>query len=194
MSVFKLYFELGLSHISDLKGYDHILFLITLCAVYSIRQWKNILVLITGFTLGHCTTLVLATFNFIKVNSDLIEFLIPVTILVTAITNITLKNDKYSKPLQVTKYCAAVIFGLIHGLGFSSYLKSLLGSESNILKPLLAFNIGIELGQIFIVSIILVLSILTINFFKLSKKEWGLILSGAGLGVSLILILERFPY
>ena len=194
MSVFKLYFELGLSHITDLQGYDHILFLITLCAVYSFKQWKSILVLITGFTIGHCTTLVLATFDFINISSDLIEFLIPVTILITAIANIIFRNDDFSNRLQSLKYIAAVFFGLIHGLGFSSYLKSLLGSESGIAKPLLAFNLGIELGQIFIVFIILSISILAIKIFKLGKQDWSLVMSGMGLGVSLILILERFPY
>ena len=96
MSVFKLYFELGLSHITDLQGYDHILFLITLCAVYSFKQWKSILVLITGFTIGHCTTLVLATFDFVNIPSDIIEFLIPVTILITAIANIIFRNDDWN--------------------------------------------------------------------------------------------------
>ena len=194
MSVFKLYFELGLSHITDLQGYDHILFLITLCAVYSFKQWRSILVLITGFTIGHCTTLVLATFEFINISSALIEFLIPVTILITAIANIIFRKDNYSNRLQLLKYIAALFFGLIHGLGFSNYLKSLLGSESGIVKPLLAFNIGIELGQIFIVFIILSVSILAINIFKMKKQDWSLVMSGIGLGVSMILILERFPF
>ena len=194
MSVFKLYFELGLSHITDLQGYDHILFLITLCAVYSFKQWRSVLILITGFTIGHCTTLVLATFEFINISSDFIEFLIPVTILITAIANIVFRKDNFSNRLQSFKYIAALFFGLIHGLGFSNYLKSLLGSESGIVKPLLAFNIGIELGQIFIVFIILSISILAINIFKMKKQDWSLVMSGTGLGVSLILILERFPH
>lgn len=194
MSIFKLYFELGLSHITDLQGYDHILFLICLSAVYSFKQWRSILVLITGFTIGHCTTLALATLRFINISSTLIEFLIPVTILITALANIIFRNDNFSNRLQLIKYFAAVFFGLIHGLGFSNYLKSLLGSESGIVKPLLAFNIGIELGQIFIVLIILTTSVLAIKTFRLKSRDWSLVMSGAGLGISLILILERFPY
>ena len=194
MSTFQLYFQLGVTHITDIQGYDHILFLLTLCAVYSIKQWKNVLVLITAFTIGHCTTLVLATLNVMNISSAVIEFLIPVTILITAITNIIQKNDYVTPKLHSIKYLTALFFGLIHGLGFSNYLKSLLGMESNIVKPLFAFNIGIELGQILIVFIIFGITGLIINVLKFSKREWNMVLSGAGLGVSLILIIERFPF
>jgi hypothetical protein len=194
MSIFKLYLELGLSHITDLQGYDHILFLITLCAVYSFNQWRSILILITGFTLGHCTTLILATLKLINISGDIIEFLIPVTIFITAIANIIYRSENLSKRLQIFKYITAIFFGLIHGLGFSNYLKSLLGSESSIIKPLLAFNIGIEIGQIFVVAIILSFSILALYLLKLKKQDWSFILSGSGLGISLILLIERFPF
>ena len=194
MSIFKLYFELGTSHIADIQGYDHILFLITLCAVYSFKEWKKILVLITAFTVGHCATLILSTFNYVLINSDLIEFLIPVTILITALANIIQKDMPSSKKLHLAKYLAALFFGLIHGLGFSNYLKSLLGSAESIVKPLLAFNLGIELGQIFIVIIFLLISTIVIRFTRLNKQDWNLIMSGAGLGISLILILERYPF
>ena len=143
MSTFQLYFQLGVTHITDIQGYDHILFLLTLCAVYTIKQWKNVLVLITAFTLGHCTTLVLATINILNIPSAVIEFLIPVTILLTAIANIVQKGDYVTPKLHAIKYMTALFFGLIHGLGFSNYLTSLLGLESNIVKPLFAFNIGI---------------------------------------------------
>jgi len=194
MSIFKLYLELGLSHITDLQGYDHILFLVTLCAVYSFNQWKSIIILITGFTIGHCTTLILATFNLLNISSNIIEFLIPVTIFITAIANIIFRKENLSKRLQVIKYSSAIFFGLIHGLGFSYYLKSLLGSESSIFKPLLAFNIGIEIGQMIVVAIILSLSLFAIYLLKLKKQDWSFILSGSGLGISLILLLERFPF
>jgi HupE/UreJ protein len=194
MNPFQLYFQLGISHITDIQGYDHILFLITLCAVYCLNQWKSILVLITAFTIGHCTTLVLATFNIIHISSDLIEFLIPVTILITAIANMVQKDNFKTKTLHLIKYIAALFFGLIHGLGFSNYLKSLLGMESSIIKPLLAFNIGIELGQIFVVLVILGITALITNVLSFNKREWSMILSGAGAGVSLILIIERFPF
>jgi len=194
MSTFQLYFNLGVQHITDIVGYDHILFLITLCAVYSLKQWKNILVLITAFTLGHTTSLVLATFNFIKIPVEIIEFLIPITILITSFVNIFQKNEFVSLRLHLIKYCAALFFGLIHGLGFSNYLRNLLGSEESLIKPLFAFNLGIELGQLFIVVIVLLLTAITVYLGHVKKREWNLILSGAGLGVSLILIIDRFPF
>lgn len=194
MSIFKLYFDLGISHITDIQGYDHILFLITLSAVYSFKEWKKVLILITAFTIGHCTTLVLSTFNFILIKSELIEFLIPITILITAVANISQKENITSLRLHIIKYSTALFFGLIHGLGFSNYLKSLLSATENIVKPLFAFNLGIEIGQIIIVLIILTIMSLLSNYIYLKKKDLNLILSGAGLGISLILILERYPF
>jgi len=193
MSVFTLYFKLGISHIADLQGYDHILFLLVLCAVYTFKQWKQVLILITAFTLGHCTTLVLATLNIIRVSGDWIEFLIPVTIFITAVVNIIQKKEFVSPALHLAKYTTALFFGLIHGLGFSNYLRSLLGTESNLVKPLFAFNLGIELGQIIIVALIFILTFIVVNLMILKRRDWNLVLSGAGLGIALILMVERFP-
>lgn len=193
MSVFTLYFKLGISHIADLQGYDHILFLLVLCAVYTFTQWKQVLILITAFTLGHCTTLVLATLNIMRVSGDWIEFLIPVTIFITAVVNIIQKKEFVSPALHLAKYTTALFFGLIHGLGFSNYLRSLLGAESNLVKPLFAFNLGIELGQIIIVALIFILTFIVVNLMILKRRDWNLVLSGAGLGIALILMVERFP-
>ena len=135
MSLFELYFNLGLQHIADLKGYDHILFILTLCAVYSLQDWKRILLLVTAFTIGHSLTLVLATLNLLRINTDLIEFLIPLTIFLTALANVLARNARVSPLLHILKYAAALFFGLIHGLGFSSYLRSLLGSEKGLALP-----------------------------------------------------------
>jgi len=189
-----MYFRLGISHITDLIGYDHILFIVVLCAAYSLNQWKNILILVTAFTIGHSTTLVLALFSIILIPIKIIEFLIPITILLTAIANILQKKDFVNPKHHLFKYMMALFFGFIHGLGFSNYLKSLLGSETSLIKPLFAFNLGIELGQLIIVVIILALTALTINLGHARKREWNLVLSGAGLGVSLILIIERYPF
>lgn len=191
MSLFGLYFNLGLSHIADFKSYDHILFLVTICAVYSFTHWKKVLILVTAFTIGHSITLVLATLNLVSMSSELIEFLIAVTIFLTAIFNVFNKSDAYSNKLHMIKYFGALFFGLIHGLGFSNYLRSLLGVEDSFTIPLFAFNIGLEIGQIFIVVIILFLALLIVDLLKYSRREWNLILSGAGLGISLILMLER---
>jgi len=193
MSVFEMYFQLGFAHIADLAGYDHILFIITLCSVYFLPRWKELLVLITAFTLGHTLTLALATLNILNISSSVIEFLIPLTILITALSNIFIKDSESSKKLHYFKYAATLFFGLIHGLGFSNYLRMLLGQESDLFLPLLSFNVGLEVGQIFIVSVLMLASVLFTFRFKTPQREWNLVFSGSGLGVSLVLLIERFP-
>jgi len=194
MSLFELYFKLGLEHIADLKGYDHILFILTLCAVYSLREWKRVLVLITAFTIGHSLTLALATLDLLRVNGDLIEFLIPLTIFMTALANLFARKQQVSSLQHYLKYGAALFFGLIHGLGFSNYLRSLLGSERGLVLPLFSFNVGIEVGQIIIVSVIMLLTKVVVDILGLPRREWHVLLSGAGLGISLVLMIERFPF
>ena len=194
MSLFELYFKLGLQHIADLKGYDHILFILILCAVYSFKEWRRVLILVTAFTIGHSLTLALATLDLIRVDGDVIEFLIPLTIFITALANVLTKNQKVSTFHHYLKYTAALFFGLIHGLGFSNYLRSLLGSEKGLLLPLFSFNIGIEVGQVLIVSIIMLLTFLIVDLLKFPRRNWHILLSGAGMGISLILMFERFPF
>ena len=194
MSLFELYFKLGLQHIADLKGYDHILFILILCAVYSFKEWRRVLILVTAFTIGHSLTLALATLDLIRVDGDVIEFLIPLTIFITALANVLTKNQKVSTFHHYLKYTAALFFGLIHGLGFSNYLRSLLGSEKGLLLPLFSFNIGIEVGQVLIVSIIMLLTFLIVDLLKFPRRDWHILLSGAGMGISLILMFERFPF
>ena len=152
-----LWFQTGFEHITDLAGYDHMLFLLILCSVYSFRNW-DWLILITAFTIGHCTTLALSVLNIILLPSSLIEFAIPLTILFSAIFRWLQveknENKSYQKDQKV--YAVTLLFGLIHGLGFSNMLRSLLGSQADILQPLLFFNLGLEVGQIVIVLFSLV--------------------------------------
>ncbi|MFT7055199.1 MAG: hypothetical protein ACJAR3_000826, partial [Roseivirga sp.] len=127
MDQFKLYFQLGYEHIIDLNGIDHILFVVALCSIYLAQDWKKVLILVTAFTLGHSITLALSTFELINFDTDLIEFLIPVTIFITALSNLFRKEGSVSPKALNLNYFFALFFGLIHGLGFSNYLKSLLG-------------------------------------------------------------------
>ena len=158
-SEFGLYLRLGLEHILDLGAYDHILFVIALAAVYSLKEWKHMLVLVTAFTTGHSITLALATLGILVFNGSLIETLIPITILITAALNVFERLSKDpSSALQrdwKIKYGLALFFGLIHGLGFSYYLRAILGGESSIVLPLFSFNVGLELGQLVILVITL---------------------------------------
>ena len=193
MSDFEIYLPLGFQHITNIQGYDHILFVIALCAVYRLKDWKKIALLITAFTIGHSITLVLATLNLISYSTKLIELLIPITIVLACLINFFHKSTTYSLDVEKPsffRYPVAMIFGLIHGMGFSNYLKSLLGTEQSIWKPLLAFNIGLELGQLVIVVIELIISSLLLDIFRVKKHNWNLILSGIVLGIALTLIRD----
>lgn len=193
MSDFEIYLPLGFQHITNIQGYDHILFVIALCAVYRLKDWKKIALLITAFTIGHSITLVLATLNLISYSTKLIELLIPMTIVLTCLINFFHKSTAYSLDVEKPsffRYPVAMIFGLIHGMGFSNYLKSLLGTEQSIWQPLLAFNIGLEFGQLVIVVIVLIISSLLLDIFRVKKHNWNLILSGIVLGIALTLIRD----
>ncbi len=193
MSVFEMYLHLGIKHILDIQGYDHILFIATLVAVYKIKDWKKVIILATAFTLGHTTTLALATLRIINVPQALIEFLIAVTIFVTGFVNLFKKDDKFDPRFHWIKYMVAMFFGLIHGMGFSNYLRYLLGQEANIVKPLLAFNVGLELGQLVIIITVLTLNYLLVQKGKIKQREWNLVISGAAMGIAVTLMIDRFP-
>ena len=191
-SVFSTYIQLGFHHIFDLKAYDHMLFLLALSAIYTLSDWRKVIALVTSFTVGHSVTLALATFNIIQFDTALIEFLIPVTILLTCITNFfKLKGAAGKQPTILSLHnLMALFFGLIHGMGFSNFLKAMLGRNGSIWQQLLAFNIGIELGQLLIVAVLLVLGAVAMHVFRAKKRDWIMVLSSAAAGVALVLMLE----
>jgi hypothetical protein len=188
MSIFSLYLKLGFNHIVEYQAFDHILFIISLVIPYSIANWRKILVLVTAFTIGHSITLALSVLNIILINTSLVELLISITILLTAISN--LKAD-ISIKLYKFRYITALFFGLIHGLGFSGYLKMLLGQNQNVVTPLFAFNIGIEIGQILIVLLLLFISEFLIRRFNIKKRVLVLSLSIISIIISSILIINN---
>jgi len=188
MDQFKVYLQLGFEHISDFAGYDHMLFIVTLCAFYAWRAWKKILILVTAFTIGHSITLALSAFNILNIPQQLVETAIPITIFITAIHNIA--SRKGSNPSTINlSYWIALFFGFIHGMGFSNFFKALTGGESIILE-LFAFNVGLELGQLIIVAVFFTLYFILDLLFDIKHRDWKLFISGAGAGVSLIMILE----
>ncbi len=192
MSEFQLYFLVGKDHILDYKnGYDHILFVLALCAIYVVRDWKQILILVTAFTIGHSITLALSTLNIISVNASLIEFLIPLTIFITAVSNLFRKEESITHHRVQANYFFALFFGLIHGTGFSNYLRALLGKGQSVLTQLLAFNLGLEFGQIIIVGGFLALSFIAINLAGITRRDWKMVLSSAIAGIALILMKDR---
>jgi len=189
MNQFQHYFKLGVQHILDLNGFDHIFFVIALCAIYLLRDWKKILILVLAFTLGHSVALAVAMFEWIRINIGLIEFLIPITIAVTAFVNLLKPKPSGNSGIQIN-YLFALIFGLIHGLGFSTYLRSLLGNQGSILEPLLAFNLGLGVGQLVIVGIFLLASSVWVGIFGVNRKEWTLVVSSIVLGMALMMIVN----
>lgn len=188
--MFGTYFQLGLEHILDINGYDHILFVLALCATYQLFQWKRVLILVTAFTIGHSITLALAALDKISFNPTVIEVLIPVTIILTGLFNIVFKANESGK-FASWKYLLPLCFGLIHGLGFSNYFRALMSSASEVVKPLFYFNLGVEAGQIVVVSIALLLSYLAISVLKLKPQTWNVLISGIAILVSIYLLLER---
>ncbi|NJN42904.1 MAG: HupE/UreJ family protein [Flammeovirgaceae bacterium] len=192
MSEFSLYFALGKDHILDYaNGYDHILFVVALCAIYIARDWKKVLILVTAFTIGHSITLALATFNIIRFNSDAIEFLIPLTILITAVSNLFRSEETVNRQTIQTNYVLALGFGLIHGMGFSNYLHALLGKNEDIILQLFAFNLGLELGQIIVVAIFMGISFILVDLIALKRRDWKLVISSAIAGMALLLIKDK---
>ena len=189
MSEFRLYLDLGVFHILDFAGYDHMLFVMAIAAIYVRNDWRKVLVLVTAFTIGHSITLALATLELVKYDLELIEFLIPLTIFITALANLFTRDRRRFEATQrkgYINYFFAGFFGTIHGLGFSSYL---LGAEQNILKPLFAFNLGLELGQMVVMTFFLTLSTVFVDFFGVDRRDWKMIISSIILGVSATLIL-----
>jgi len=196
LSEFLVFLRLGFEHIADIRGYDHILFIVALCAGYEPRHWKKLLVLVTAFTVGHSITLALATLRIITINDSLVEFLIPLTIFTTAVMNILTSSPEEGglvegKGARVLEYFLALGFGLIHGMGFSNFLRALLGGEEGIVFPLFGFNVGLELGQICIVLAVLVLTFLVVRLARMRRHDWILVLSGATAGIALVLMVER---
>jgi hypothetical protein len=200
-SEFLTYLRLGVDHIADLSGYDHILFVAALSAVYTIAEWRRLVWLVTAFTVGHSITLALATLDLVRVDSGLVETLIPVTIVLAGIVNIIEwrsrgrwhdgRSERPPESLRRGKYALALAFGLIHGLGFSTFLRAILGDEEGIALPLLAFNIGLELGQLLIVAAVLVGATFMVRVVGLARRDWVMVMSGATAGIALTMIAGR---
>jgi hypothetical protein len=190
MNDFILYFKMGLHHVLDFNAYDHVLFLIVLTVVFSFHQFKKVLWLVTLFTIGHSITLALSAFGILNVHMKLIEFLIPVTIFIAGAMNVfTAKKAAGGK--QNINLILALLFGFIHGLGFSNYFKMMIGKGENKVIPLLEFSLGIEAAQVIIVVGVLCIALILQNFFKVSKRDWILVCSSIVIGFAIQMMLNR---
>ncbi|ABQ03566.1 MULTISPECIES: HupE/UreJ family protein [Flavobacterium] len=191
MSQFWIYFQIGLKHVLDINAYDHVLFLIALTVPYLFKDWKRIFLLVSLFTIGHTLALILSVYGIIAIKVNIVEFLIPITILVTALYHLftagkTSKNDGINLVFFITLF-----FGIIHGLGFSNYFKTILGgSATSKLLPLGEFALGIEAAQLVVVFVVLVISYIVQTVFRFSKRDWALVMSAFIIGVVIPMIIE----
>ena len=198
MSSFGSFLQLGLHHILTFGAADHLLFLATLVVAHEFGKWRPLLILITAFTVGNSLTLALATLNVVPVNVKAVEALISATIIGTSLVNLWTwrqgrrANDPPPRTVEVLwpRYVVALAFGLIHGLGFSSVMRRLLGTEDSLLVPLLAFNIGIELAQIVVIAVLAVVgAVLTWRLFD--RRGYVLTASGVTLGCATQMLIAR---
>lgn len=187
-----MYFNIGLKHVLDSAAYDHVMFLMALVVPYAFKDWKKVLILVTLFTLGHTLALLLSVFEVLQIKAQFVEFLIPITILITAVYHLITAGKPIKKERISFEAVVTVFFGIIHGLGFSNYFKTILpGNATDKLLPLMEFALGIEGAQLIVVLVVLVASYIAQSFFKFSKRDWALVLSAFIIGVVLPMLIEN---
>jgi hypothetical protein len=191
MGDFGFYFGLGWEHIISADALDHQLFIAALAAIYLLSDWKQVLILVTAFTIGHSLTLALSVLDIMRFPTNWVEFLIPVTIVITAFAN--LFHKKFTKSTARLNYFLALIFGLIHGMGFANTLRFMLAKDQNLGWSLFGFNVGLEVGQIVVVLVILLVAQVLVNIARVNRREWVLFLSSAVFALALKIALERIP-
>ena len=177
-------------HITDIEGYDHMLFLLAMCAPFTFKEWKPVAILATAFTVGHSVSLALAAFDVIRFSSELIEFLIPITILLTSAFN---WRSGASRALSAYRYASAGIFGVIHGMGFSSFFRMISGESEGFIAQLFFFNLGVEAGQLLILAVILSIIALSTLAIPSAKEKLPKILASLSFLLALVIAIEKFP-
>ncbi len=191
MEDFVFYFKLGWQHIISINAFDHLFFIMALTSIYLLKDIKQVLFLVTAFTIGHAISLSLSILNFVKINSSLVEFLIPLSIIITA--EIQFVKSLHPKAPFRFKYVFALLFGLLHGLGFANTIRMIMAESQQITLPLFSFNIGLEIGQICFVLLLLMLAHFFIKIIGLPQKWWIRILSTIALGGGIYWAIIRFP-
>ncbi len=191
MQDFGFYFGLGWEHIISKDALDHQLFIAALAAIYLAKDWRQVLILVTAFTIGHSLTLALSVFDIIRFDSKWVEFLIPVTIVVTAISNLFQKE--FSKKSIRINYVLALLFGLVHGMGFANSIRFMMADDQSIGWSLFGFNAGLEVGQIAVVLALLLLAHIIVTILKVNRRDWVIFLSAGVFALALKMVLERIP-
>ena len=194
MDEFWIYLKLGLTHVLDFNAYDHVLYLIALVASYDFFRWKRVLWLVTIFTIGHTLSLVLAGYDILKVNMQWVEFLIPVSIIIASVYNLTIAGRRNQDNKKWLLYMVTLFFGLVHGFGFSSYFQMLAAKKDQILAMLIEFALGIELAQIIVVLMVLIIGFITKRAFRVAKRDWILVTSSLVIGMALPILIEKWIF
>ena len=192
MKDFIFYFKIGWFHIMSTAATDHLFFIAVLAIIYSFADWKKVLILITAFTIGHAITLFLSVLELINLNIDWVEFLIPCTILVTAMMNLLFQKQQVAS--HAIQYGMALGFGLIHGLGYANYIRMILSADQQLLWGLFSFNLGLEAGQIVVVCLVLLTVWVSSMIHAKAHMRWVSFVSAFVLFFALKLALERFPF
>jgi hypothetical protein len=182
--------EYGINHVLDINGYDHVLFLMVLAVPYVFKDWKRVLLLVSMFTLGHTLSLVLAAYQVVSVSGKLVEFLIPITILVAAIYNVFTAGKKDRGTKVGLLFFTTLFFGLIHGLGFAREFKMLSSLSDSKAELLIEFALGIEIAQVIIVFVVLFLGFLFQTLFRFSRRDWIMVLSSIVIGQVIPMIIQ----
>ena len=183
--------QYGVNHVLDINGYDHVLFLMVLTVPYLFKDWKRVLLLVTVFTIGHTCSLLLASYDVVTVKASLVEFLIPITILIVAIYNVFTsgKFEKGNRKITLL-FFSTLFFGIIHGLGFAREFIMFAGKSENKLTLLLEFALGIEIAQVIIVFVVLFLGFLGQTIFRFSKRDWIMVISAMVIGLVIPMIIN----
>ncbi|MFL5809725.1 MAG: HupE/UreJ family protein [Flavisolibacter sp.] len=192
MTDFTFYFQFGWEHIINKSALDHIFFIAALAAIYMLKDWRQVLILVTAFTIGHTITLILSTKELIEIDSSLVEFLIPCTIVFTAIANLFQKSFT-PRSIRIN-YFLALFFGLIHGMAFANTLRMIIAQDQSFALSMFSFSVGLELGQILIVFLILLLAELCIRMLKIDRRHWVIFVSAVVFGLALEMAVQRFPW
>jgi hypothetical protein len=192
MSDFNFYFKLGWEHILSWQALDHLLFIAALTSIYILKDWKQVLILVTAFTVGHSLTLILSVLDIIRFPSRWVEFLIPCTIVFTSISNLFQKKFTH-KSIRIN-YFLALFFGLIHGMGFANTIRFMLASDQNLGWGLFGFNVGLEAGQLVVVALLLFITFILMNLLRVNRREWVLFIAAAVFALSFKMALERLPF
>lgn len=192
LSDFKYYFNLGWHHILSWDALDHLYFIAALSVVYQFKHWRQVLVLVTAFTVGHAITLFLGGMDIVRLDDQLVEFAIPCTILISSLVN--LRKQSQAQSTSKLQYMLALFFGLVHGLGYANTIRFLIAKDQSVVWSLFAFNVGLEFGQIFVVLLVLILGVLAVFSKIFSNREWVIAFSSLILGLALKLTIERYPF